>query len=591
MKRLLFRTSGSLRPVVAGIFGSALVLSLLVLFLGSACKSSREASDASGKFKVRALWVDPPGFANRETVDRLVEKCKYAGINMIIPDVMLRDDIWFKSENFVGKVNVSEEYDPLAYLIEKAHAADIEVHPWSCVYFTKPGAPDWISKPIVPDKYDHVFLSPAHPEVNPYLLSVLKDLMNYDIDGLHLDYARYWNAAFDYSETACQRFKESYGFNPKDFIDNPGNIVPPDQDPYPVRVLYPATMLERVWDNGTIERSMNRTETGYAWIPENVQSVDQLRTPGLLIVSHYSQVTAEMTGAFQRFAERGGDVLWVYPAPSLITQFPVWAKMSGLTGIASPQAGRRLLSPATGDSPLSSFEPFESNSTWSPLVPGDAVVASSFGNGEPAITVNKIGKGSFTTLGFRVMDSQDPLMMKFFRNLLLGFREKAGVSGPDLMAEKRKDWMEWRASHILDFVRQVHQMVKEKDPKLKLSAAANLGPQQYYGVYRDGAQWLTEGLCDFIFPMNYTENLDELREIFDEQKLFTPDGMTNRIYPGLRLYTKSKNGFGSVQAQSVQQQLEIVKEEGYEGFCLFAYSYFSDEIAEMLRNYLKAEEK
>lgn len=591
MKQRLFWPAGSTRKGIVPFWGRTVVFALVLLFTVPACDSRWNGTGVPGNLKVRALWVDPPGFADRKTVDNLVEKCKKAGINMIIPDVMLRENIWFKSDHFIGKVNATEEYDPLAYLIEKAHALDIEVHPWSCVYYTKPRIPEWVSKPIVPDKYDHVFLSPAHPEVNPYLVSVLKDLLNYDIDGIHLDYTRYWNAAFDYSETACQRFMESHGFNPKDFIDNPANIVPADQDAYPVRVLYPNTWLERVWDNGTVERTMNRTETGWAWVPEKVESIDRLRTPGLLVVTHYPEVTQEMTEAFQRFTERGGDLLWIYPDRELVTKFPVWATLSGLTGIGAPQSGHCVISAAAGNPAGTSFEPFESNSTWAPLVPGNAEVVCNMGDKLPVITRNKHGNGSFSALGFRVMDSQDPVMLQFFKNLLLGFREKAGVSGTDLMAEKRRQWMDWRALHILDLVRQVNQMVKEKNPKLKVTAAAGVGPQQFYGIYRDGAQWLTEGLCDFIFPMNYTENAEMLKELLDEQKQFTPEGMSNRIYPGLRIYAKSGNSAVPAQPENVLEQMELVKQEGYEGLCLFSYSFFTDEIAEALHSFLQEKDK
>jgi hypothetical protein len=284
-------------------------------------------------------------------------------------------------------------------------------------------------------------------------------------------------------------------------------------------------------------------------------------------------------------------LLWVYPDPTLVTKFPVWATLSGLTGIGTPQSGHRVISSAAGSPAGITFEPFESNSTWAPLVPGEAEVVCNMGDTLPVITRNKLGNGSFSALGFRVMDSQDPVMLQFFRNLLLGFREKAGVSGTDLMAEKRRQWMDWRASHILDLVRQVNQMVKEKDPELKVTAAAGVGPQQFYGVYRDGAQWLTEGLCDFIFPMNYTENAEMLKEILDEQKQFIPEGMSARIYPGLRIYAKTGNGTVPAQAGNVLEQLELVKEEGYEGFCLFAYSFFTDEIAEVLHNFLQEKEK
>lgn len=203
-----------------------LVILTIILFPGCTENPNNKPSEKP-QFQIRALWVDPPGFKDRETVDGLIEKCRKAGINTILPDIMIRDEVWFKSKNFIGKVHANEGYDPLGYLIEKAHAAGMKVQPWSCTYYSTPRHPDWISKPFVDNNYDHVFLSAAHPDVNPYLLSVLEELLEYDIDGIHLDYARYWNAAFDYFQTARNRFKEIYHFDPLDFFDHPERIIPP----------------------------------------------------------------------------------------------------------------------------------------------------------------------------------------------------------------------------------------------------------------------------------------------------------------------------------------------------------------------------
>lgn len=95
-----------------------LVILTIILFPGCTENPNNKPSEKP-QFQIRALWVDPPGFKDRETVDGLIEKCRKAGINTILPDIMIRDEVWFKSKNFIGKVHANEEYDPLDYLIER----------------------------------------------------------------------------------------------------------------------------------------------------------------------------------------------------------------------------------------------------------------------------------------------------------------------------------------------------------------------------------------------------------------------------------------------------------------------------------------
>ena len=183
--------------------------------------------------------------------------------------------------------------------------------------------------------------------MNPYLLSVLEGLLEYDIDGIHLDYTRYWNAGFDYSETASVRFAESHGFDPRNFLDHPDKIVDPVDDPYPVRVLAPLTMEERVWELGNIERTMNRVGMGYAMISENSQNIDRLQTPGMLVVSFYTSFSNETLEAMNRFVARGGDLVWISTPNALFTDHPRWKEMSGVEQVNQEFNGRDLLIPSS----------------------------------------------------------------------------------------------------------------------------------------------------------------------------------------------------------------------------------------------------
>lgn len=556
---------------------------LMVAILLSGCSGAPQKKSAESQFQIRALWVDPPGFKDRETVDKLIEKCERAGINMLLPDVMLRNEVWFKSENFVGKVHADEEYDPLAYMIEKAHAAGIKVQPWSCTYYSEPKHPDWISKPFVDNNYKHVFLSAAHPDVNPYLLSVLGELLEYDIDGIHLDYSRYWNAAFDYSEPAANRFKSSFDFDPRDFYDHPERIVAPEQDPYPVRMLCPDASTPNVPTLGVLERNLNRTGIGYAYVSEKIANIDGLRAPGLLIVSYYNQMPDDMGKALERYVKRGGDIIWISPNNDLLNKESA-RKLTGLKGVEGFKSERITLQ-VTDEIFGKAIDTVQARLSGSSLVPDNAEIVARLDSDEPVVTVNRKEKGKVAVIGFQLMNSDSPQVMDYFRDAINGLRKEAGITAPDPMGEKRKQWNEWRASHIKELFREVTKMVKEKDPNLPVTTAAGMGPQQFNGIYRDSRELLGENIVDYIFPMNYSNRIDIFKDILDEQAFYTPEGMAEKIYPGLQLYNREGGSTVPIDAAIVDQQLEMVKEYGYHGFCLFAYSYFSDEMVEVIEQY------
>ena len=56
------------------------------------------------------------------------------------------------------------------------------------------------------------YLAPNHPEVNPYLISIFKDLIeNYDLDGLHLDYVRFHDSDYGQNSFALSSFQKEIG--------------------------------------------------------------------------------------------------------------------------------------------------------------------------------------------------------------------------------------------------------------------------------------------------------------------------------------------------------------------------------------------
>lgn len=201
------------------------------------------AGDGGPQF--RAYWVDSfnPGLYTEEEIARLVADTKAANLNAIIAQVSRRGDclcnrsIMPRSEADIDPF----PFDPLQTLIDKAHAAGIEVHAWfnttimwvtdsppldpNHVFYahgvTAKGRDNWmmLRRDGVNKGSNLYFFDPGHPEAADYIVSMFLSIVkNYDVDGVHFDYIRYpdYNPgvnipAWGYNPTALARFQAATG--------------------------------------------------------------------------------------------------------------------------------------------------------------------------------------------------------------------------------------------------------------------------------------------------------------------------------------------------------------------------------------------
>jgi uncharacterized lipoprotein YddW (UPF0748 family) len=552
---------------------------LLLSLIGSA------ALGATPQFKVRALWVDESGLSSAAAMDRLIAKCQRAGINMILPDVMCYGTVFFKSPHFQGRVAADEAFDPLAVLTRKAHAAGLQCHAWCCVYYeggSKPIRKEWLNQSLDGKPSEQIFLSAGNPEVNRYLLPVLTDLLAYDIDGIHLDYIRYPGTVYDYSEPTRKAFQAVAGFDPMDFVDHPERIVPAQAEPYPIRVLHPKVHIERVWEAVEVERTLDAAGVGFALVSESPENIDALRAPGLLILSCYYDVPPAMLQALRRYAERGGDILWADAPISSLKKSPILQQLSGLEG-GRYLPPRRLSLQAVGEHALARLIPTNSFTSYANNAPKvtTATLIARLDSGEPAVTINAVGKGKVMVMGFGVMSSKAACTGLLIKRTVDWFRTSAGFAGADPLGDKRAQWISWRGEQVTRLVRGISQTAKAKSAKLAVSSSGGPSAWEYYACYRDARRWLTEEINDFVCPMNYTENPAELAAILEDQRAATPAGKSNRVYPGLQLYrvttVDGRRTTKPLDAAIVEQQLRMVQQMGHEGFCLFAYRHLTDD--------------
>ena len=184
----------------------------------------------------RYLWVVRNALITEKNIDEMIQFATLNRINNIIVQVRGRGDAYYNSK-LVSKSNLikNKKFDPLSYTIKSAKDKGIKVHAWLNTYllwsskklpFQKNHIlltnPEWLdhNKFSIPNisielkkvgsknnSYEGLYLSPDHPSVNKYLLNVFKELLlNYEIDGLHLDYIRFHDSdygknSYVYSET------------------------------------------------------------------------------------------------------------------------------------------------------------------------------------------------------------------------------------------------------------------------------------------------------------------------------------------------------------------------------------------------------
>ncbi len=97
--------------------------------------------------QLRAFWVDAfhDGFKTPAQTQRLIAEAQSAGANALFVQVRRRADSYYRKTLEPLASDLQSGYDPLADLIARAHARNIEVHAWTVVL------PAWKSGYSQPD--------------------------------------------------------------------------------------------------------------------------------------------------------------------------------------------------------------------------------------------------------------------------------------------------------------------------------------------------------------------------------------------------------------------------------------------------------
>ena len=185
---------------------------------------------AQSKDYFQSLWIVRTSMTSQEKIQKAMLFAKENNFNHVFVQVRGRDDAFYKSDIVLrSKSILNTSFDPLDFAIREGHSLGLKVHAWMNVYIlgsansmiTKSNStiqkhPEWVDvfgngnsqNELQDDNKNLLFLSPAIPEVEDYLLDVVEEVVTkYDIDGLHLDYVRYGDIDYGYNPVALEIFQ------------------------------------------------------------------------------------------------------------------------------------------------------------------------------------------------------------------------------------------------------------------------------------------------------------------------------------------------------------------------------------------------
>lgn len=189
---------------------------------------------------LRAVLVDAAhdGFKTPDQVDVLLADARAAHLNAVIVQVRHNGRIYYDSpyEPRADDPELAPGFDPLAYLLQQAHAGEepIAVYAWLPLLavwnqdlgLLPPGHvlqehPEWLSQDQSGNQrsYGKYYLDPGHPGVLTYTVGLVLDLLSrYPVDGLLLDDLLYpyegstiGYPIWGYNPVSVARFHTRYG--------------------------------------------------------------------------------------------------------------------------------------------------------------------------------------------------------------------------------------------------------------------------------------------------------------------------------------------------------------------------------------------
>jgi uncharacterized lipoprotein YddW (UPF0748 family) len=578
------------------------LLALLLFIVGLAPSSVAEGLQARGLFLAstgpRSVYAESFWWEqNTEQISAYLDRLQAAGVNELYPSAFGHGNYFFKTNHALFPKGVVPDrlvIDPLAVLIDEAHQRKMRVIPFfpflvagGEVYVKQTSGgtvpnPSWYCVDANGARGSTLSFDPANPEVRAYLSHLIEDLLDYEIDGIMLDYIRYLGSHMGYTPLAREAFKKETGADPVDLLFQP--------ETFSANIVYcikPASWAGKPWYLSTLISTLNHVRVPFKIVEEAEFKVADVPPKGTVLIGAYYDVAEPLIQKLNAFVAGGGNVVFLDgPTTAMKKHEAVLGPIIGMTS-SSRYAGqqRRTLCIDTEHPITAGVEGGAVLCSANALTEVDADTAhvlARFADEKPAVILNTYGKGRNLLFNFNMLlnyRGEDGL--ELLGNALEWTLAKEGVDpSAAKLADLNAAWTQWRCDQVTEVVGMVRGIVDAKRPGLLLGAATT--PQRFHVhvVFQAWKTWLERDYINIVYPMDYFGEDQDLRDALDWQCEGIP---TSKIVPLLALYRREGKGVLPVTPETLSRQLDLLETYNVHGGGLFSNMRFAPEIESMLR--------
>ncbi len=149
---------------------------------------------------------------------------------------------------------------------------------------------------------------------------------------------------------------------------------------------------------------------------------------------------------------------------------------------------------------------------------------------------------------------------------------------------KDRQWVQWRADILTEFLARLYREVKAIKPDLVVSMAPSIYQWGLNEYLQDSRAWLERGIVDLIHPQVYRRDFNSYRQIIDRlvAEQFAPDQLS-KVAPGILI----KLGSYRISAEDLLKAIAYNRSVGIRGEVLFFYEGLRADggaIAKVLRS-------
>jgi uncharacterized lipoprotein YddW (UPF0748 family) len=190
--------------------------------------------------EIRAIWVTRWDYTTSTQVETILDNIAAHGFNTVLFQVRgngstfypsaLDPWAWELTGSDPSTLGTDPGWNPLALAVSHGHSLGLEIHAYMNTYpgwrgTTPPPSvspeqlwnahPDWFciddgGNPMTLNS-GYVVLSPGIPAVQDYLADIYEEVVsNFDVDGIHFDYVRYYGSEYSWDLVSLARFAAEY---------------------------------------------------------------------------------------------------------------------------------------------------------------------------------------------------------------------------------------------------------------------------------------------------------------------------------------------------------------------------------------------